>query len=144
MQEEQVNLDIKQKMLEYAEGLESFAQDAGNFAQEEIPLVIQEYLTWMFAESIFWILVCGFFVAIIWIIRSQIEKGSKALILEGSTNRGDWKPESHAQFSFASNIVTWVITAGIAAISFQWMVWAVKIWVAPRVVILEKVMDLIQ
>ena len=144
MQEGQVNLDIKQKMLEYAEGLESFAQDAGNFAQEEIPLVIQEYLTWMFAESIFWILVCGFFVAIIWIIRSQLEKTSKVQIVEGSTNRGDWKIEDHTLVSFFSNIVSWVITAGIAAISFQWMVWAVKIWVAPRVVILEKVMDLIQ
>ena len=50
MQEEQVNLDIKQKMLEYAEGLESFAQDAGNFAQEEIPLVIQEYLCLLYTS----------------------------------------------------------------------------------------------
>lgn len=48
-----MNEEIKKKMLEYVEHMEVVVGKMGEFAQQEIPLVIQEYLTWYFYSHLF-------------------------------------------------------------------------------------------
>ena len=47
--------EIKDKMIEYFKQLETVAKTASDFSSEQFPLLIQEYISWLFWSHSFWL-----------------------------------------------------------------------------------------
>lgn len=125
-----MNEEIKKKMIEYFEAMEVAAGKFGDLAQQEIPLVLQEYLNWQFYSNLFlgigWFVLLGLFFAFF-----------KRLADFAKKEHGYESPEY--AFSIIIAIVSLLIGTGVLfGCSYQ----CVKVSVAPRVVILEKVGEL--
>jgi hypothetical protein len=102
-----------------------FSKDAGAFAKEQVPLVLQEYIAWGVASSVVWMLpflVMLFFIARVW----------KWALREAEGSDG---------FSVAAAIVyTVVMLPGIIYNLLD----LTKAIVAPRVYLIETLTDLIR
>jgi len=135
MIQETIDDGLKQKLLEYANSLETKVDQVGNFAESEIPLVIQEYVCWLFYESTclaaIWI---GFMLVLGVVYRWLFVNWSKMCEREDDKLGGQ---------SFLTGIFLTILFIMLIPMS-QYLVYAVKCCVAPRVIILEKIMDIFQ
>ena len=118
---EQVLLDMLNK-----------ASEIGSAAVDEIPLVVQELLTWKFAESLL-LFICGIVFTIAWVALSvKIWKsGSEPRNEYGGIKRDIW---DMTWFAYAMlNLFGVVISLPWIFCNIDWL----KIWLAPRVYLLE-------
>jgi hypothetical protein len=125
---EQVLLDMLNK-----------AAEIGSAAVDEIPLVVQELLTWKFTESLL-LFTLSMIFTISWIIISvKIWKyGSRPHEKYSGTNRDNWE-EAWIGYGFY-NFMGLVISVPWVIHSFDWL----KILVAPRLYLLEYAAQLIK
>ena len=135
MIQETIDDSLKQKLLEYAGSLEAKVDQVGNFAESEIPLVIQEYICWLFCESVYWaaillsvMLVLGVAFRWVFVNLSKIHEEDKDILGEQSILTG---------------IFLGILFVMLIPISHN-LVYAIKCCVAPRVIVLEKIMDIFQ
>jgi hypothetical protein len=140
------------KAYEIVEWVQEKAQDVESVASEEIPLLIQEYLSWIFWENAISAAIEIIFVALViawclW-ITSNWKKQSKRYKEEW--NRGDFNP-----FEDSSSVLlpASIVFAGIS-IFFSLIIVipfavsdvkdCVKVKLAPRVILVEKAGELIK
>jgi hypothetical protein len=116
----------KQALNAFVQKMIASAEQAGSFAVEQTPLLVQEWLRWQLWESVL-IAVAAFVVAVV-----------LAVITRRLLYRDDW--DDFMPFQILAGIGA-VIASGVA---FQHAALALKVFVAPRVVILEKFMDLVR
>ena len=135
MIQEAIDDSLKQKLLEYANSLETKVDQVGNFAESEIPLVIQEYVSWLFYESTCW-------AAILVVIMLIVSVVYRWLFINLSK-----KLEGNDDKLAAQSVVTGIFAGTLILLLIgmcQNLVYAVKCCVAPRVIVLEKIMDIFQ
>lgn len=127
-----MNDELKQKMLEYLQSLESTAQSAA----KEIPLVVNEYIQWEMASNL--TLACVFLV--IFTISFVILCISvRKVFLESSDLTHD--QEFAYMLTFIFSLFTSVMfLVGLMITSHNYA----KIKYAPRVVILEKISEIVK
>lgn len=121
------NEDVKLAIVEYLKTFESGLKKAGDFSMEQVPLVIQEFLAWQFWGSVTACCGCCLAILIISMIHKYVSKrvssGSDAMVLN----------------HLLCGVGVVIATPGVI-ISF---VSALKVSVAPRLVILEKISELL-
>ena len=135
MVQETIDDSLKQKLLEYANSLETKVDQVGDFAESEIPLVIQEYVCWLFYES-----TC---LAAIWIgVMLVLSVVYRWLFVNWSKicERDD---DKFGGQSVLTGIFLVILFLMLLPISYN-LIYAVKCCVAPRVIVLEKIMDIFQ
>lgn len=126
-----MNEEMKKKFLEYVDKLEGAANSVSEFAQQEIPLVLQEYLNWTFYSSLF----CG----LAWFVMlTLIGLLLMKLAIMGKNESGFESPECAFPLIFS---VAFHFIAIVALLTNMYT--CVKVAVAPRVVILEQIRFLI-
>ena len=125
-------MNYEEKLLEYLETMESGIEKAVDFSAEQAPLVIQEYLTWMFWESI--IAGTALLLAAIgaWILLRIIYWATK----EASQVDKEMARSIAWGIAFLANIIVLPFSG------LNYMI-ALKVVVAPRVIILEKLAELV-
>ena len=122
-------------MLEYANSLETKVDQVGNFAESEIPLVIQEYVSWLFYESTCWAAILIIIMLIVSVVyRWLFTNMSKFHEKDEDTSGG----QSVLTLVFLGILLVLLIPTSYNAI------YAVKCCVAPRVIVLEKIMEIFQ
>lgn len=129
-----LNPELQAKLVTYLEGLEKGAAKVGEFAEREIPETVREWLLWMaienFAYAAIMIVVAGLcFIAMRKIIK--IHGGLSGIGPQNDT-------PLPAIFVVALPVIAVVLM--VAAVPHLMM--GVKVLVAPRVVIVEKVAEL--
>jgi len=121
--------DIESRINSYLDTIESSVTTAGDFMLEQTPLVVQECLAWYFWESLIYALMytsCS--IVILWWI-------SKVLNRIDFKNLGD-----HPEIILLVVPFSLGVTSVIMAVENILAVF--KVIVAPRVVLLEKISDL--
>lgn len=121
------NEDIKLAIVEYLKTFESGLKKAVDFSMEQVPLVIQEFLAWEFWGSMAIAISCCFAIAIVFPLHKA---GCKI-----SDPSSEGRVLTHIFSVFA-----WIILSVAAITEF---VNALKVTVAPRLVILEKISELL-
>lgn len=120
-----MNEEIKKKIMEYFETLEVTAGRFSDLAQQEIPLVLQEYLNWTFYSNLFLGTVWGITFLVLSVIFWRLSCYAKE-------SRGSESPE------YCMSIVVTIWSAFMSVgVSCGYMYECIKVSVAPRVVILE-------
>ena len=120
--------ELKLKMLEYLQEIEKSAGQVTDFAIEQTPLVIQEFLAWHIAGGVLAIIVSviGIVVGIVacrLVLRNMAEGQDKALAF------------------MLAGVMTFLPFSIIGCINVAKVTKAI---VAPRVVVLEKISDLVK
>lgn len=122
----------KQALGEFVEKMLKAAESGATWTAEQAPLVVQEWLRWKMAEAVVTasVLVVVFCVGIVAAVASW-------------RNWSDWCADDDLLHIIATAAVA---VAGIiaGANSVWWIMLALKVWLAPRVVILEKFADLVK
>lgn len=121
------NEEIKAAVIEYLKTFESGLKKAGEFSMEQVPLVVQEFLAWEFWGSIAAATVCCIAIAIVFPLHKAGCKISD--------------PFSEGRIlTHILSVFSWIVLSVSAVIQ---LVEALKVTVAPRLVILEKISELL-
>lgn len=122
----EINEEVKQKMIEYLQSFEAGIKKAGEFSAEQAPLVVQEFLRWEIVRN-------GAFA---------VATGLLMLVVLATAVRYHFKVEGEEKafvWLFAAiPLVAFGIGFGASAEK------AGKAWLAPRIVVLEKISTLVQ
>lgn len=117
--------ELQQRAEEVLVDLINKAAEIGSAAVDEIPLVVQELLTWKFAESLLW-----FTLAIVlWVLTFILGKLT-------------WKNAEELDETVAPILVCLIGLVGVSLLIFDidWL----QIWLAPRVYLLEYAASLVK
>jgi hypothetical protein len=118
--------ELKSKLMEYLQSIESSAKDAGAFVASEAPLVAREYLNWViFGHGFGALLLLS--TAIVLLFLSY--RWAKVLIAQNSGN----EPVVAFPIIFAT---AFIISGAILATN------SAKALIAPRIVIIEKLHEI--
>lgn len=120
-----MDAELQKRMLEYLDTLEGTVKAGADFAADQVPLLAQEWLAWCFWSSVLGaaasIVVCLILGFTCWMLGRVKDPN-----------------EGH--------VVAFIICCGLAVLLFipaaACTVQAVKVKVAPRVVLLEKISEL--
>ena len=135
MMQETIDDSLKQKLLEYANSLEAKVDQVGNFAESEIPLVVQEYVCWLFYESVCWAaILIGVMLILSFVYRWLFVNWSKLCVRDDDKFGGQ---------SILTGVFLLILFLMLIPMSHN-SIYAIKCCVAPRVVVLEKIMDIFQ
>ena len=123
--------DLQDKLTGYLDNLESGLKSAGDFAAEQIPDVVQQWLAWQMWSSLFYVVVFALLIAMAIGIARKLYRSC-----EGMT---DYDREFTRLWinSIAAIVVIVLLVICIANARN-----AIKVAVAPKVVVLEKIVDL--
>lgn len=124
-----MNEELEKRLLKYLDALESSVKTAGDFAADQVPDVCQQFLAWEFWSCIlFAAMAVGFAIAFAGMCVRW--KRSAAWDAECAYSWG-------ASLAFAGVVLSTVL-------AFVAVYHAVKVAVAPKVVLLEKVSTMIR
>lgn len=128
-----MNEELEKRLEKYLETLESTITQASDFAIEQTPLVVQEYLSWIFWSNIFLfalnIIIIIFCIFLMFKLRFVMAKNMDTDIAVG-----------FQILCFIMSSVGIILGFIFSAVSLYY---AIKVAVAPRVVLLEKISELI-
>lgn len=129
----QVSDDVRERVMRYMDAIEATASDAGEFVTEQMPLVAQEYLQWLWLDAVITAaaMAAVVMVAVIGCIFAWVHT-------RNAYTRDD---EELRTFSLTVTAVVGIFFGGLAV---AYALDAVKVSVAPRVVLLEKVAELVK
>lgn len=122
----EINEEVKTKMLEYLQQFESGVKSAAEFSAAQAPIVVHEFLAWEFTSNAVASCFLGLLVLGTVIVAKRIS--SKA---EGEDRFFTW---------LFATIPLVIFSAGFCASLHG----AGKVYVAPRVVVLEKISSLME
>ena len=116
---------------------------AVDFSQQQIPVVIEQLLTWHFVESVvFFAMGCGFIVLAIWTLKAGIKKSAYASKAFANKERWAlWREGSELSSNAHdlcklmpfSSIAPFLIGLTMIASNLTWL----KIWLAAKLYLLE-------
>lgn len=129
-----MNEELQTHMLEYMSSLERGIKSAGDFAVDQIPLVVQEYVSWYFWDSVMFAL-CGLIISLVFITYG-------ITLNKYVNNNREETTDDDATFIKAIAGLCYVV----ALLFFIFMTGgntrhAVKAEVSPRVIVIEWVAD---
>lgn len=119
-------------MSNWVDKMELAAEKTVDFASAEIPEYIKELLAWEFCSCLF-----GAFVAVVVMLVSVVTIVKSGKILKSHDWNGDAKPGVTIIF-----ICGLMFGVGSVPIFFERSYHAIKVKVAPRVVLVEKIQEL--
>lgn len=120
--------NLQETLLTYLSQMVEAAKDGVNWTVDQVPLVVQEYLTWMFTMNV--IVACIFLV-----VACGLGYFARRLYLWGQDECDD---------AVIVSVIIGVLGVGGCMAGFIYNgLNAVKIKVAPRVVIIEKAADIL-
>jgi len=125
---------LKEKMFEYLSGIEALVKDGSNAAVEQLPLIAKEFIAWEFGSSIFLCAMFSIFMCISFYISRKLLKTACTL------QNGD-SMEFPVYVGLVVTLVIGCITASAATMGAYR---AVKVSLAPRIVLIEKVLKITQ
>jgi hypothetical protein len=123
----EINEEIKTKMVEYLQTFEAGVKKAGEFSAEQAPLVVQEFLAWEIARNGLFAVVLGAALFGVLAVAYRLQSKTDDLELKFLI----WLCSSVPLVAFA-------IGFGICAEN------AGKAYLAPRIVVLEKISELVK
>lgn len=126
-----MNDEINQRIVSYLDAIESTASTAGEFVAEQTPLVAQEYLAWYFYSSL---MASAFCLVVMLVTAYAIKKVYRLLVPKG----GDLSQHPEVTLLLFPAILL-VLSCFFAVYNASY---AVKVCVAPRIVLLEKAAEL--
>ena len=127
-----MNEELKPHLIKFLEHLESTAKAGVDFASEQVPLVVQEYIAMVRVESTIYIIL-GLFMLF-------CSKWSMGLVRDGATNKN-----ANSEGKIICGIYTSVfliVFGGVLLICNTHK--CVQSWVAPRVMVIEYVHNLLK
>ena len=148
-----MNPELQGKLVAYLDALERGAQKVGEFAADEVPQTIREWLVWLAVErfgiAAVLLIVCALLLtAGRWLARkfAAMEQEERQRVAAKQPADRSWRDESWANSLWGWSVVM-RITQGLSVIpfliSFYWTFQGVKVLVAPRVVLVEEVSKLV-
>lgn len=144
-QTEQVT-EISQYTKEFANWVKESAEKTQNFLEGEIPIVIQEYLTWIFWDNISTVLIWLFFFIIATVVQVYNLKASKKNIEDSNNHATSFWDHYNSDSLQILQILLFISYFGLMMSFFIGVVPSVKncikVKVAPRIILIEKASDL--
>jgi hypothetical protein len=132
--EHSMNEQLQAKLVEILAGIQSATKAAGDFAMEQLPDVVQQYVLYGRIVSLFWVFVG---IALFAIGALSIKRAK----LEG---HGEWKYESFLK-DFGLGYWVGTIFCGVGLISAATSTnAALLVWLAPKVWLLKEIAGLIK
>lgn len=125
-----MNEELQDRIAKYLDALEMSATNAGQFAIEQAPLVAQEYLAWCFYSALV--------VAVALLAAGSLGLGATFFACRRYVKGKDITDCPEIMLS----IIPTLISACMVTASVERAAAALKVAVAPRVVLLEKVAEL--
>lgn len=130
-----MNPELQAKLVHYLDVLEKGAQKAGDFAEAEIPQLVREWLIWLaierFGYAIMFLVAC---VALQWAFRVLFRSAKYYTAQDDDVLVPCW---------FGS-VLTAIAFTVCAFQAFDWTLSGVKVLVAPRVVVVEKLAETVK
>ncbi len=124
-----MNEELQKNVSEILEFLKKGADSASSFAAEQAPLFVTEYLNWYFYSHIFFVIVFAIIMCL--------------LIMFGRKAYKMWEDDGFKDGPIILPVVAFPIIAfGMFICSLCDTYECIKVSVAPRVVLLEKVIEL--
>lgn len=124
---------LKAKLVQYLEKMEHAATVATDFAAAEIPATIKEYLMWLMVERLWYAMLFAVPMAIAIALRNKWSKWIEWAQKECPRDPADF-------FIMVSRLVVWIgAWCSLVLGTGTWSLAAVKVYVAPRVVILQEI-----
>ncbi|QDV61115.1 hypothetical protein [Crateriforma conspicua] len=135
---ETFSVEMQERISAYLDAVESSADVAGNFVLEQTPLVAQEFLAWTFWGSV--INGCLWGVLLVALAVPAVKLLRYAWKFDMSENglKGETPPASVFAFLFLVVVLIGPATGAISEFRT-----AARTAIAPRVVLLEKVADML-
>lgn len=125
--------EIKQKLLQYLEGLESAVSEAGGFIQAELPLVVQELVAWVWwsnlVGAVFYAAVTAIIACLAFVVSRKI----------ASVDEEDVENYFLSWIVFVAGVALSVLVSNGAVVCVKEMA---KAAVAPRVVVIDAIQKL--
>jgi hypothetical protein len=125
---QQVSEEVQAKMLQYLQQFEAGVKSAADFSAEQAPLVVQEFLAWEFWSNFIGGLSCAFAMIVVLIGAFIVYKKAE----EGSAER------------IVATVLTFAFSILLLIPTSIHLSRALKIKVAPRVVVLEEISKLVK
>lgn len=127
-----MNDELQQRLTMYLDAIEASASKAGDFVVEQTPLLAQEYLAWEFwssvmlcaASALVLVVLCAVFLRVWWAVKAE----------------KDFDFNDHPEMMFLV-IPLLFVALGVGCVAHNGAN-AVKVKVAPRVVLMEKIAEL--
>lgn len=128
---------LRERLEKYLETIEEAASQAGGFVMEQAPLVVQEYLAWRFWSDIFACVISVVIATAVFFLAGYLrDKATK-------WKADSWEDKNNRKGSIAACFIAQSLAIGLTFIPVGIATFdAVKVSVAPRVVLIEKVADL--
>jgi len=123
----EINEEIKTKMVEYLQTFEAGVKKAGEFSAEQAPLVVQEFLAWEITRNGLGALALGLLLLITFVIAIQVHRKAE-----------DADNKMFVWLFAAIPLVFFGVGFGACAEK------AGKAHIAPRIVVLEKISELVK
>lgn len=131
---EKVKSELEAKLLSYLEALESATKNTEGFLVEQMPLVAQEYIDWYFWSSLGIAVFCATVVCFAVII------GFWARMREIALEKAGCDVEQYVAMVIIAILTTVGFLVGLLTSLYH----VLKVVVAPRLVLLEKIHYLLQ
>lgn len=140
----ELNTELKNKSLQVLQWVEETAKQTGNFVAEQTPLLIREILTYNFWWSFAWfalgcILFLYFCNCAYQIFFGKISK-EKWEVAKSSYSSSPTREGLQGVAYIVSGIISLVVSLILMANNLVW----IKVWLAPRVFLIEYVKDIIK
>jgi len=131
--DEKFTVEIQERISNYLDTIESTANTAGEFMVDQTPLVVQEYLSWVFYSSLAFVI-----ISIIGIVACSYAM-KKCVVLISDPKCDDFKES----ISFVVLIGSFSVIIPSVMTLFYKTLDLIQVIVAPRLVLLDKVAKLI-
>lgn len=122
-----MNEELKAKLLTYLASLEGAVKGAGEFAAEQAPLVVQEYVLYMRVTSTLSMLLAGFFFVIVLLVLRWFATASEHDI-KGNAGGG----------AVVVMVAAFAFGAAVTAANVST---CIKSYVAPRILVLDYIRE---
>lgn len=126
-----MNEQVKQQLIQWVQSVTEAARSAEQWSAEQVPLLVQEWLRWQLIEALFIALTLLATTGVVWFASHRICQAIR------KTNSDPFIPD-------LVTTVTGFITIPLVGAVVNQILAALKVWLAPRVVVLEKFADLIK
>jgi hypothetical protein len=125
---------MKATLEEILKYLQRGIEQVGSVTQEQIPLLVQEYLKWGFAEAMMAVILC----VTMWAVFPLMLRSGVKSVSKDETNGLGWLK---AGIGGLGTFVAFAITVDLG---YPSLMTAIQIYVAPRVYLLEQVKELMK
>lgn len=125
--------ELVARMTEYLDRVEDAVDTTATFAAEQAPLLVQEYLAWIFYSSLFYVGV-WVTVAMVFVLLSYFSATKFEATCNDTTEKG---------MGIGLAVVCGVCVAGCLFLAGDYAMDALQVSIAPRMVVLEYVRELV-